>query len=159
MKACESKHYYRISSISKWRKLIVFRHLCRIYSLTIRNSLDKKKFYSCLRERSILNFSYSNFTIMIFLGSMKNLDFSQISLKNGIEKSIKMSCHHSQIHSTKRIFSSTIPWKTLSYIIIKTLIRSFRIFSNGSIKQEIPLFVCFLKKRKKLVSLLMNSGK
>ncbi len=159
MKGCESKHYYRIWSISKWRKLIAFRHPCRIYSLTIRNSSDKKKFYSYLRERSIQNSSYSNFTIMIFLDSMKNLDFSRISLKNGTGKLIKMSYHHSQIHFTRRIFSSMIPSKILSYIIIKTLIRSLHISSSGSIKQEIRLFVCFQRKRKKLVFLLMNSGK
>lgn len=159
IKAYDNKHYYRISSISKWRKLIVFLHPYKIYSLTIRSSLAKKRFHSCLRERSILNFSYSNFTIMIFLGSMRNLDFSRISLKNGIEKSIKMSYHHSQIHFTRRIFSSTIPSKTLSYIIIKTLLRSLLIFSNGSIKHEIQLCVCFQRKRKKLVFLLMNSGK
>ena len=119
----------------------MFLHPYKIFYSTILNSLAKKRFHSCLRERSILNFSYNNFTIMIFLGSMRNLDFSRISLKNGIEKSIKMSYHHFQIHSIRRIFSSTTPSKTLSYIIIKMLIKSLHISLSGSIKREIQLCV------------------
>jgi hypothetical protein len=119
----------------------------------------KKRFLSCSRRSSIRNFSYCNFTIMIFLHNMKNFDFSQISLKNGTEKSIKMNCRLSQILFIKRIFLSTIHLKTPSYIIIKTLIKSFHIFLSGSIRLETPLSVCSQRKKRRLVSLSTNNGK
>jgi len=113
----------------------------KIFSSTIPNSLVKKRFLSYSRESSILNFNCSSSTIMIFLGSMKNLGFSLISSKNGTEKSTKTRYRHSQILFTERIILSTIPLKTPSCIIIKMLIRSYPIFLSGSIKQEIQLCV------------------